>query len=163
MKEKYKKLLSSVLASGIILTTAGCAKQPHKIDPRAYNPNTREYTVQYGDTLTGIASYFYGTIFYYDDIANYNGISDPNKIREGQVIYLPPIEDMCYYYIQKGDTLSDICFKKYGNGTSEYVNRLAEYNGIYEPNKIVVGQRIIIPEKETLIQYTSGKGLSLHK
>ena len=89
--------------------------------------------------------------------------SKPDKIREGQVIYLPPIEDMCYYYIQKGYTLSDICFKKYGNGTSEYVNRLAEYNGIYEPNKIVVGQRIIIPEKETLIQYTSGKGLSLHK
>lgn len=46
----------------------------------------RTYTVQRGDTLSGIASK-YGTT--YQVLAQYNGISNPNLIYPGQVIKIP--------------------------------------------------------------------------
>lgn len=51
------------------------------------------YTVKSGDNLSKISKLFYGTPNHYQQIAQANGISDPNKIQAGQQIKLPVIEN----------------------------------------------------------------------
>ena len=45
------------------------------------------YTVQPGDTLSGIAAAYNVTI---EDLAEYNGITDPNSLRPNQELAIPP-------------------------------------------------------------------------
>jgi LysM repeat protein len=49
-------------------------------------PTYRTYVVRAGDTLSGIASRFHTTV---SAIANLNHISDPSKLRVGQVLLIP--------------------------------------------------------------------------
>lgn len=104
------------------------------------------YTVKAGDTLSGIAAK-YGTT--YQALASYNGISNPNKISVGQKIKIPSAGSSgsastgggdTVYTVKSGDTLSGIA-AKYGTT----YQTLASYNGISNPNKISVGQKIKIP------------------
>ena len=104
------------------------------------------YTVKAGDTLSGIAAK-YGTT--YQKLAAYNGISNPNKISVGQKIKIPGTGSSgstsagggdTVYTVKAGDTLSGIA-AKYGTT----YQTLAAYNGISNPNKISVGQKIKIP------------------
>lgn len=98
------------------------------------------YTVQSGDTLSGIASKF-GTT--YQKLAALNGIANPNIIYVGQVIQLSesapesPSTSEQTYTVQPGDTLSGIASQF---GTT--YQRLAEINGISDPNIIHIGQGI---------------------
>ena len=57
------------------IATSGGAEQP--------------YTVQSGDNLSKIAKRFYGDANKYRDIAQANGIIDPDKIQGGQDLKLP--------------------------------------------------------------------------
>jgi serine/threonine protein phosphatase PrpC/LysM repeat protein len=50
--------------------------------------------------------------------------------------------------VVQGDTISKIARTYYGS--SDYGAKLCEYNGISDPNKIVIGQKIKIPPKEML-------------
>lgn len=52
---------------------------------------------------------------------------------------------MTEYIVQKGDTLSAIA-KRFSNSGENYL-KLAGVNNITDPNKIVVGQKLYIPEK----------------
>ena len=54
-------------------------------------PQTISYTVQSGDTLSGIAKKFLGNANDYMDIfnANKDQLSDPDKIKPGQVLKIP--------------------------------------------------------------------------
>lgn len=108
--------------------------------------NDTVYTVKAGDTLSGIAAK-YGTT--YQALASYNGISNPNKISVGQKIKIPGAGSSgststgggdTVYTVKAGDTLSGIA-AKYGTT----YQTLASYNGISNPNKISVGQKIKIP------------------
>lgn len=90
------------------------------------------YTVQNGDTLSGIASKF-GTT--YQKLAEINGIADPNKIYPGQVLKINSTSFVTTYTVKSGDTLSEIA-QKY-NTT---VDNLVSKNGIKDKNKIYVGQ-----------------------
>ena len=47
------------------------------------------YTVQSGDTLSAICRKFYGNANLYSQVANKNGIKNPNLIRVGQVLSIP--------------------------------------------------------------------------
>lgn len=97
--------------------------------------NSTSYTVQAGDTLSGIASKF-GTT--YQELARINNISNPNLIYVGQVIKVNGVSSNTYI-VQKGDTLSEIA-QKY-NTT---VSALASKNGIADINKIYIGQVLTI-------------------
>jgi nucleoid-associated protein YgaU len=55
--------------------TSGGAEQP--------------YTIKSGDNLSKISKLFYGNANKYQQIADANGISDPNLIKVGQQINLP--------------------------------------------------------------------------
>jgi len=61
------------------IATTGGAEQP--------------YTIKSGDNLSKISKLFYGTRNHYQQIAQANGIADPNKIQAGQQIKVPVIEN----------------------------------------------------------------------
>jgi lysozyme len=104
------------------------------------------YTVQSGDTLSGIAAKF-GTNYQY--LASLNHLSNPNQIYVGQTLQIrggsQPSAPVNHnnsngtYTIQAGDTLSGIAAKF---GTS--YQALARLNNISNPNMIVVGQTLRI-------------------
>lgn len=94
------------------------------------------YTVQPGDTLSGIAAKF-GTT--YQQLASINGISNPNYLQVGQVLKVtgqPTSQSSgrnCT--VQPGDTLSSIA-----NILGVSVQYLCQVNGISNPNMIYAGQ-----------------------
>lgn len=103
------------------------------------HPATGTYTVQSGDTLSGIAAKF-GTT--YQNLAAINGIGDPNQIFPGQVLKVTGTASQeSTYYVQAGDTLSAIATKF---GTT--VSNLVSINHISNPNVIYVGQKIYVGE-----------------
>jgi nucleoid-associated protein YgaU len=57
--------------------------------PSQPQPSNRTYTVRAGDTLGGIAVRELGSFNRWHDIADLNGIRDPNSLRIGQVLRLP--------------------------------------------------------------------------
>lgn len=109
-------------------------------------PAKGTYTVQPGDTLSGIAGR-HGTS--YQELAKINGISDPNRIYVGQVLKLSgsapkpsgsPSAQGGTYTVVRGDTLSGIA-QRYGTSWQT----LAGLNGISNPNVIYPGQKIKLP------------------
>ena len=102
---------------------------------------TGVYTVQSGDTLSGIAA-MYGTSA--ESLAILNGISNPNLIYVGQQIKVTgsaspaptqPVSSTTTYTVQPGDTLSEIA-ARYGMSVSE----IASLNSISDANFSYVGQ-----------------------
>jgi serine/threonine protein phosphatase PrpC len=59
-----------------------------------------------------------------------------------------PDTEIKTHTVAQGDTISKIARTYYGS--SDYGAKLCEYNGIADPNKIVIGQKIKIPPKELL-------------
>lgn len=103
------------------------------------HPATGTYTVQSGDTLSGIAAKF-GTT--YQILSAINGIGDPNQIWPGQVLKVTgTVSQESTYYVQAGDTLSSIANKF---GTT--ISNLVSINHISNPNVIYVGQKIYVGE-----------------
>ena len=99
--------------------------------------NAQTYTVQSGDTLSGIAAKFGVTV---QDLCNWNNISDPNKIYVGEVLRVSgntssTTTNRQTYTVQSGDTLSGIA-AEYG----VTVQDLCNWNNISDPNKIYVGE-----------------------
>ena len=112
-------------------------------EPKPVAPSTSEsttYTVQPGDTLSGIAAAYNTT---YQHLADINGISNPNLIFPGQVLTISgggtSAPQQTVYTVQPGDTLSGIAA---AFGTT--YQRLAAVNGISNPNLIYPGQQIVI-------------------
>ena len=157
MKEKYQRLLASVLTAGIIFSVSGCTTEKEVTStPQKEYVNTtseKEYVVKPGDTLYNISIIFYGSSEYYNRIAEFNGIDDPNLIKPGDVIKLPIIEKVNYYTIKEGDTLYDLCMSKYGRADEEIIKALALYNNIDDYNVIIAGQKILLPEIDQLNNY----------
>ena len=108
------------------------------------NPQTNVgeiiYTIKRGDTLWGISKKYGVSI---QNLINWNNIKNPNLIYTGNTLkiytnYGNSNEDI-KYTIQRGDTLSQIALRF---GTT--VKRLAQINGIQNPNLIYAGQIIYI-------------------
>lgn len=99
------------------------------------------YQVQPGDTLSAIARRYSVTV---SALVQANGLRSANYIDVGQPIYLPLTTQapscVAYYEVTQGDTLSQIAAHF---GVDYY--RLAQANGLANPNYIYVGQPICIP------------------
>jgi nucleoid-associated protein YgaU len=52
-------------------------------------PVVRKYTVVSGDTLTAVSERFYGDPNRYEQIADANGVSNPDLLHRGQVLTIP--------------------------------------------------------------------------
>lgn len=108
-------------------------------EPESSNSNNGTYTVQAGDTLSGIAQK-YGTTW--QSLAQLNNISNPNVIYPGEVLKVSGGSSNSNstavggtYTVQMGDTLSGIA-QKYGTTWQN----LAQINNISDPNVIYPGQ-----------------------
>ncbi len=112
-----------------------------------------QYTVQPGDTLSGIASQFGVDP---GALATWNGLADPNLVSPGQVLHLTAPSTVSpapaaaaasarSYVVQPGDTLDGIAQRV---GVS--VDRLAALNNLADPSLIVVGQSLAIPTSDGL-------------
>ena len=118
-----------------------------------------DYTVAEGDTLSEIAATFDLSV---EQLAEANGIEDPDFILVGQVIRIPgadeslsvadPGEDprtdpgavqtqeVDTYTVRSGDTLSEIA-----DHFGVPVSAIVDANGLADPNVIVEGQTLKIP------------------
>jgi nucleoid-associated protein YgaU len=65
------------------------APAPESAPAPAPEPAVRTYTVVSGDTLSAIAQRFYGDGSEYQQIADANGIANPDLIHPGQVLTIP--------------------------------------------------------------------------
>jgi nucleoid-associated protein YgaU len=74
-----------------IKVNQAAAPQPQAAQAAANPHATETYTVQSGDTLSGIAKQFLGNANAYMDIfnANRDQLTDPDKIKPGQVLKIP--------------------------------------------------------------------------
>ena len=100
--------------------------------------NVQTYTVQSGDTLSGIAAKF-GTT--YQSLASINGIADPNTIYVGQVLKIDgnANNEATYHTVASREYLGLIA-NKYGVTVSQICN----LNNISNPDVIYVGQNLRI-------------------
>ena len=100
--------------------------------------NVQTYTVQSGDTLSGIAAKF-GTT--YQSLASINGIADPNTIYVGQVLKIDgnANNEATYHTVASGEYL-ELIANKYG----VTVSQICSLNNISNPDVIYVGQNLRI-------------------
>lgn len=114
----------------------GCIVNPAIGDIHYVKPSKlTTYTVQAGDTLSGIASK-YGTT--YQELARINNIANPNVIYPGQVIKINGGKVEKIYTVKSGDTLSGIA-NKYGTTWQNIYNNNRDIIGS-NPNLIKPGQ-----------------------
>lgn len=73
----------------------GGEREGETSDPAGDRATAVEYTVRPGDSLTGIARSYYGSVRFADAIfeANKDRLSSPDALRVGQVLMLPPLGD----------------------------------------------------------------------
>lgn len=136
---------SMLLVVFALLFAFGGVVSAHAAEPLA---DGGTYTVRAGDTLTAIAARF-GVAP--SVLARANGITNPNLIYVGQRLTIPgaigssssgsttPVTFEGYYIVQPGDTLSKIA-ARYGTT----VRALMSLNGLSNPDRIWVGQRLRI-------------------
>lgn len=184
-KEGFKKATATALVVGTALTAAGCTTRDNDKNevPNNDTPHTIEsilpqwdieYTFQYGDTLYDVVVRYFGTenvMEIIEEIAEKNGISDPNNIKAGTVIKLPRKvagvkrnnNTFRTYTVQPGDNLTTICKKVYRLENLDDAEayraalRLAEANKIDPEAPLLSGVTLIIPDYSELMG--SSKGL----
>ncbi len=134
----FVKLL---LVVALLLPVLGMAATPAQAQG-----GTVVYIVQFGDTL-GALAWRYGTSV--SAIASLNGISNPSRIYVGQQLVIPvggstpgypPAPGRQVHVVQPGQNLFRIGLL-YGYD----VTTMAAVNGLWNPNQIYVGQRLLIP------------------
>lgn len=107
------------------------------------------YTVQPGDTLSGIARRYGVSV---EELESINGITNPNLIYPGEVLKIYPNEkreprdtDRIRFYstyiVRSGDTLSSIAQR-----FDTTVNELVRLNDISNPNLIYPGEILKVPD-----------------
>jgi LysM repeat protein len=101
-----------------------------------------EYIIKKGDTLSKIAK---NNNISLSELTKLNSIKDPNNIQYGNKIIIPNSSNKVNYTIKKGDTLNDLAIKH-----KIKLNDLINLNQIEDPNKINYGQKIYIPNLQTV-------------
>lgn len=171
MKNNTKRILSFALAGTIVSGAQVCAHAneeiPNKTQIATIN-NETIYTVKEGDTLGKICAKYYGNAGYYELLAEYNHLENPNVLSIGEKLVIPnsllelmnveyteTYEDTNYppdktYTVKTGDTLYCIVNVMYGLTNQEAVDKLATYNNLSDPNRISLGQVLLIPCVEKL-------------
>jgi LysM repeat protein len=142
------------------VVTEEAGVQPQIAGTPQVQPTTRTYVVQYGDTLSTIAVRFNVSL---RELSRLNGIVNPNLVYIGQVLRIPEsgsptltprpptatrvappptpiVEKPEYYRVMPGDNLYRISIR-----FNVPIVALIQVNGIYDANRIYVGQLLIIP------------------
>lgn len=106
-------------------------------------PSGNTYEVKPGETLARVAK---RTGVPVSALAKVNGITDPNRVRAGQVLTIPSGDPSPAapaggsYTVKAGDTLGRVAKR-----TGVAVEALAEANAISDPNRLRIGRVLTIP------------------
>jgi len=124
----------------LLVGTTSVTPPPPPPPPPAQPADT--YTVKAGDTLSAIAAMWGVTV---SAVAVANSIANPNLIYVGQVLHKPtgtpaPIPAAPTYTVVTGDTVS-VLAQRWGTTVAAIVAT----NHLADPNRIYVGQTLIIP------------------
>ncbi len=158
MNKKFKKVVATGLAVSSIVTGGMIVK--NQVNKREKGPD-HTYTIESGDTLYDISNRYYGSGDHYNEIAEYNGIENPDEIKAGDTIKIPNVEEQTnelkkennqLYVIGLGDSLTAICEKFYNDGSYSTAMKLARYNNIENPNDIKAGQELYLPDYQDLMK-----------
>lgn len=68
------------------------SEKKQEIQPEKKSVVIQEYKVKKGDTFTHLSRQFYGSIRYYKQLMEYNKITNPNSLRVGKTVKIPPLE-----------------------------------------------------------------------
>lgn len=101
------------------------------------------YTLKKGETLYRISRKFDVPV---EILQEYNGIENPQSLREGTRIQIPP-----QYKVEKGDTLYSIS-RKYGVD----LDALMDFNGITDSSNLRVGTVLYLPKSGASIVCNNG-------
>ncbi|MCC6198975.1 M23 family metallopeptidase [Candidatus Nomurabacteria bacterium] len=116
-------------------------EEEHQEDAHDDLPSISIYTVQAGDTISGIASKFgvsQNTILWA------NEMTSKSLIKPGQALVILPINGI-QYTVQAGDTISGIA-SKFDADAEE----ILYFNDLDDPKKIQPGLDLIIPDAEPI-------------
>ena len=181
MNKNTKRFLSFALAGTVVAGVPVASAHAEDVNVEALEEaavNTTTYVIKDGDTLGSICKRVYGNSGFWEALAEYNKLENPNELSIGQVIILPrdlnelltfevptPVvenneevvvndefEPDKTYTVKSGDTLYCIVRVQYGLTNQEAVDKLATYNGLSDPNRISLGQKLLIPCIEKLNQ-----------
>ncbi|MCC6623279.1 MAG: LysM peptidoglycan-binding domain-containing protein [Deltaproteobacteria bacterium] len=128
--------------------------------PQSGGAKSGTYTVRAGDTLIDIAQRLLGDEARWHELAELNGIRDARELAVGRVLRLPTgaatkkqpdAADVGSetqfkqrsHVVRAGETLSQISLRYYGMGSMWQA--IATANGIADPSKLDVGQKLVIP------------------
>jgi murein DD-endopeptidase MepM/ murein hydrolase activator NlpD len=108
------------------------------------------YTVRWGDTLSAIGRRL-GVAP--TSLASANGIADLDRIKAGQVLTVPQgghavavgTTAGVFHVVQSGENLATIA-RRFGTTQSALVSA----NGLSNPNRLAIGQRLVIPGQRWL-------------
>lgn len=95
------------------------------------------YTVQGGDTLSGIGSKFKIST---DAVKYVNGLNDSSILRPGQEITIPPVSGLIHE-VAAGDSLASIA-EKYDVAEQA----IADFNYILDTSTLAIGTELVIPD-----------------
>ena len=132
---------------------------PPETTPLVATPAT--YVVKQGDVLSTISQQVYGTSRYWRRIAEANNIAEPERLRVGAVLQVPPLPERervgvtgvtpatgeQVHRVEEGQTLSEISQKYYG--TVRHVKDIVQANNLTDEHFLRVGQVLTIPKLET--------------
>ena len=116
------------------------------------------HVVKRGETLGKISTMYYGNSSYYDSIAIYNNISNPDLIHTGMLIEIPTLESLLSFCEQNPnkqmsykEKLKEESINSYGS--SDYFGILAKINGIGNLNSFYDNRELHIPSFNNLLNY----------
>ncbi|KUI30304.1 hypothetical protein AU195_00890 [Mycobacterium sp. IS-1496] len=124
----------------LIATASGIADPDViSVGRRLIMPDYTKYTVVAGDTLSGLASRYYGDASLNSLIAGASGITETGTIKVGQRLIIP---DIARYSVAEGDTLEALASRFYGDASFHPL--IATVNRIADADVIDVGQRLVV-------------------
>lgn len=119
--------------------------------------NELSYIVSEGDTLTKIAHRFGKTV---KELVEINGLKNPNTIYVGQIISLEKKQNSYIgdnsYIIKKGDTLSKISKRFYGENYSRELQKYFGFSDL-EVRNLQIGTVLELPRLSVLLNQEKSK------
>ncbi|KUI27899.1 alpha/beta hydrolase-fold protein [Mycobacterium sp. GA-2829] len=124
-----------------LIATASAIADPDavRVGQRLVMPDFTRYTVVAGDTLSALASRFYGDAQLHRLIAHASGIAENSALSVGQQLIVPEITR---HTVTAGETLSALAARYYGDAAFHPL--IAAVNRIADPSVIRAGQRLAV-------------------